>query len=530
MSEYSKQTTAIEQVPAAVVKEKKPISIVWLIPLIALAIGIWLTAKAIYEKGPTVTIEFQSAAGLTAGKTKIKYKDVVVGEVEKINFGNKLENVIVTARLDPEMRRYITDKADFWVVRARLSGGRVSGLGTLLSGAYLVVKPDDTGKKKRHFVGLENSPPKKIDIPGTQYTLTTPTLSSLDIGTAIFYRKLRVGEVIDYKMTEKGDGIQVNVFIRAPYDKYVYQNTRFWNASGVDVEMSADGVNIKTESISSILLGGLAFGTPDSLIKNKKADEGKNFQLFSTETKAFERQYTRKKKYLIYVDGSVRGLVIGSPVTLLGIHAGKVIDLNLEYDLRDGSFKIPVLMELELDRLTIVGQQTGMPLPTLVELVHRGLRAQLRSGSLLTGQLLVDLDMYPTSDAAEVYYEDEIPVLPMIPTSLDVIKSSLQGLMSKIEKMPLQEIGENLNGVLEGVNKLANSDDLRETLQNINKASAQLNVTLKRAEGVATGFDESSPAYQDIRKTMNELSAAARSLRLMMDYLERHPESLIKGK
>jgi paraquat-inducible protein B len=233
---------------------------------------------------------------------------------------------------------------------------------------------------------------------------------------------------------------------------------------------------------------------------------------------------------MMYVEGSVRGLVVGSPVTFLGVHVGKVIDMQLEYDLSDDSFKIPVLIELEPDRLTIVGQEAGKKLPTVEGLVSRGLRAQLRSGSLLTGQLLIDFEIYPDADIDEVYYEDGIAVLPTVPTSMAAIKSSLQGLMNKIEKMPLEEIGNNLNGVLEAVNKLTNSSDIRDTLENLNKATAQLNTTLETADGVVAGFDESSPAYQDIRKTMNELSAAARSLRLMMDYLERHPDALIKGK
>jgi len=519
-----------EDIPAAVVKKKKSISLIWLIPLIAVAIGAWLTYKALIEKGPTVTIVFDSAEGLTAGKTKIKYKDVEVGLVEEIRFGKGLANVIVTVNLDPEMRPYLTESTKFWVVRARLSGGKVSGLGTLLSGAYISLTPGMPGNKVRHFIGLEEHPPLVIDIPGSRYVLTSPTLSSLDVGTSIFYRKLKVGEVIDYQLTEKGDGLEIEVFIKAPYDKHVLENTRFWNVSGIDVEMGADGVQIKTESLSSILLGGIAYGSADSLEKKSVAKEGREFELFATETKAFEKSYSRKEHYMMYVEGSVRGLVVGSPVTFFGIHAGKVIDMQLEYDLSDDSFKIPVLIEMEPGRLTIVGQEAGKRLPTVEDLVSRGLRAQLKSGSLLTGQLLIDFEMYPEADIAEVYYEDGIAVLPTVPTSLAAIKSSLQGLMHKIEKMPLEEIGHNLNGVLEGVNKLANSGDMRDTLKNLNEASAQLKATLTTADDVVAGFDESSAAYQDIRKTMNELSAAARSLRLMMDYLERHPDALIKGK
>jgi paraquat-inducible protein B len=531
MSEKNQQHNIADNIPKAVVKEKRTLSLIWLIPLVALAIGIWLTVKAINEKGPTVTITFKSAEGLKAGKTKIKYKNVDVGQVEEIHFGEDLSNVEVRASLSPDMRKYLTDEdTQFWVVRARLAGGKVSGLGTILSGAYISMQPGSPGKKMRHFTGLDSPPPLKMDIPGTRYVLTSPTLSSLDIGTSIFYRKLKVGEVIDYQLDDKDDNIRIEVFIRSPYDSHVYKNTRFWNASGISAEFGADGVEIKTESIGAILTGGIAFGKPDKVAKAAVALQGHEFYLFKNEKKAFEKQYIKKEQYLVYFDGSVRGLTIGSPVTVLGMHAGQVIDMRLEYDLRDSSFKIPVLLEMESERLSIIGHESGMDLPTLEELVRRGLRAQLRSGSLLTGQLLIDLNIYENAAPAEVSYEQGVAVLPSIPTSLDAIKSSLQALMNKIEKMPLDEIGHNLNGALEGINKLANSSDVHDTLSNLNKASLQLNETLKKAEGVAAGFVEGSPAYQDIRRTMNELSTAARSLRLMMDYLERHPEALIKGK
>lgn len=531
MSEDNQQQNVTDNIPKAVVKEKKTLSLIWLIPLVALAIGIWLTVKAINEKGPTVTISFKSAEGLKAGKTMIKYKNVDVGQVEEIHFSEDLSSVEVIASLSPDMRKHLTDEGtQFWVVRARLAGGKVSGLGTILSGAYISMQPGSPGKKMRHFTGLDTPPPLKIDIPGTRYVLTSPTLSSLDVGTSIFYRKLKVGKVINYELDEKNDSIRIEVFIQSPYDRHVYENTRFWNASGISAEFGADGVEIKTESIGAILTGGIAFGQPDKAGRQAVAKQGYEFNLFKNEKKAFEKQYLKKEQYLVYFDGSVRGLTIGSPVTVLGMHAGEVIDMRLEYDLRDSSFKIPVLLEMESERLSIIGQETGIELPTLEELVSRGLRAQLRSGSLLTGQLLIDLNMHENAGPAKVSYEEGIAVLPSIPTSLDAIKSSLQALINKIEKIPLEEIGQNLNGALEGVNKLTNSGDLHDTLVNLNKASAQLNETLKKAEGVAAGFDESSPAYQDIRQTMNELSAAARSLRLMMDYLERHPEALIKGK
>ncbi len=519
-----------DEIPAAVVKEKKTFSLIWLIPFIAIAIGAILSVKALIEKGPTVTIVFSSAEGLVAGKTKIRHKNVEIGQVQDIQFGKDLSNVVVTATLTPSMRQYLTDSTQFWVVRARLSGGKVSGLGTILSGAYIGMQPGSPGKKERDFIGLDAPPAQKVDFPGTRFKLTSPTLSSLDVGTPVFYRQLKVGEVIEYELAEDGESVSIDVFILAPYDKHVYKGTRFWNVSGINLEMGSGGFELNTESLSSILFGGIAFGKPDTLGSAAVAEEGSEFQLYASRKKAYQKQYVKKEKYIVYFDGSVRGLDIGSAVTLLGMHIGEVIDMKLEYDLRDSSFKIPVLIELESERLSIIGQEAGIEEPTIQDLVDRGLRAQLRSGSLLTGQLLVDFDMYQDAEPAQVIYEDSVAVLPTIPAPLDVLKSSLQALMRKIEKMPLEEIGHNLNASLEGVNKLVNSAEVADIVMNLKKASAELNETLEKAGAVAEGFDSGSPAYKDIQRTMTELSAAARSLRLMMDYLERHPEALIKGK
>ena len=271
-----------DDVPSAVVKEKSAFSLIWLIPLLAVAIGAWLSIKAVIEKGPTETIVFKSAEGLVAGKTKIRHKNVEIGQVQEIHFGEDLSNVEVTATLTPDMRKYLTESARFWVVRARLSGGKVTGLGTILSGAYISMSPGEQGKKKRNFIGLDTPPALKIDSPGTRYELTSPTLSSLDVGTPVFYRQLKVGEVIEYELDKDGENVSIEVFIKAPYDRHVYQGSRFWNVSGVNLEMGPDGIVVNTESLSSILFGGIAFGKPNNLATRVKAEEGRQYYLYAS--------------------------------------------------------------------------------------------------------------------------------------------------------------------------------------------------------------------------------------------------------
>ena len=552
-----------EPIPEAIAVKKSGFSAIWLIPLIALLIGGWLTFKYLYEKGTVIEIQFSSANGLAAGKTSIKYKDVVIGVVDEITFTPNLENVIVTATIDPGMRKYLNQDARFWVVRARLSAGEVSGLGTLLSGAYIgmELKAGTNDRLKKSFKGLDRPPILLNKQSGTKYTLSADALHSFDAGTPIYYRRLKVGEILDYALDAKGSTFNINIFINAPYDELVREKTLFWNASGIDVKLGADGFEMRTESMISLLQGGIAFDNIEaSQVPLAAADS--EFTLFNSRQDATNTDYKRSSQlYRVYFDGSARGLSIDAPVTLRGITIGRVIDVNLQYDVRDKNFKIPVTMEFEPGRLDIIGRISEQEvLPTMQDLVGFGLRAQLRSGNILTGQMLVDFDIYPDAKLALAEREDEFIVLPSVPTPIDSIKNSIADILEKIGKIPLDEIGINLNKTMEGANMLVRSDNIRNTLanidqaslklnetmerintlagssdvtlimKNINQATLQLNKTLEQAGLAAAGLTEDSTAYQELLRTMRELSGAARSLRQMAEYLERNPEALLKGK
>jgi paraquat-inducible protein B len=519
-----------DNIPEAIVTKKQRFSIVWLIPLVALLIGGWLTFKHLYDKGPVITIELGSAEGLAAGKTKIKYKEVEIGVVDEISFGPDLSSVIVTASLDKSMRPHLNEGTRFWVVRARVAAGEVQGLGTLLSGAYIGMEPGDGEGRERSFKALEKPPVLFAESDGTRFTLSSKVLKSFDAGAPVYYRGMKAGEVIEYRLNETGTEFTIDIFVKAPFDRFVHDTTAFWNASGLSVKLGADGLEMQSESMIAVLLGGLAF---DNLVKADGAPSasGTHFVLHRNKLAAENVEHqSNEKKFRVYFDGSARGLKAGAPVTLRGITVGQVTDVRLIYDLTDMSFKIPVELEFEADRFAIIGHESGEAPPSAEDLVTHGLRAQLKSGSIITGQMLIDFDVYPDAAPAEIRYEGEYTVLPAIPTTIEELKNNLLAIMDKINKIPLEEIGVNLNGVLGGVNELVNSGDVSATLANINKATAQLNATLAQAESVAAGLGEESDAYQDLLRTMHELSGAARSLRLMAEYLERHPEALLKGK
>jgi len=541
-------------VAEAVAETRRSFSVVWVIPLIALLIGGWLVYKALSEKGPTISISFGSAEGIVAGKTQIKYKEVEAGIVNKVELSEDLTKVVVTATMAKELEDHLTENTRFWVVKARLSAGRVQALGTLLSGVYIAMDPGNPGRDRRSFQGLEDPPTVTAETPGKRFLLRADTLGSLGADTPVYFRQIQVGRVMRYALDQDGGAVSIEIFVNAPYDQLVRENTRFWNASGVIASLTTEGFQLKTESLTALLIGGVAFSSPDDTLEPDRAvDEGHVFRLYESEHVAHEPVYTRTERFLLYFDDSVRGLNIGSPVEFRGIKIGKVLDLKLEGTTHEMRFRIPVLVEIEPDRIHFSGpslQSQEARAKALEILVENGFRAQLKTGNLLTGQLYVDFEFFPDAPPARLEKGDGFWVMPTAPSSLNSLLAKAVQLLDKLQKLPLEEIGSNLNETLRGASDLTNAPELQQsiltlerTLEQAERFSSKMNdqvapalqATLDEARTSLRTLEknviqEEAPVYQDLTRALQELANAARSIRLMADYLERHPEALLKGK
>jgi paraquat-inducible protein B len=521
--------------PEAIVKTKKgfSFSIVWLVPLVAVLIGGWLVYKAVSEKGPTITIAFDTAEGLEAGKTKIRYKDVEVGQVESITLARGLSHVIVTAEMTKGAEPYLTESTRFWVVRARVAAGGVSGLGTIFSGAYIGIEPGKPGKRTLSFKGLEVPPVITTGLPGAHFTLKAETLGSLDIGSPVYYRQIKVGQVVAYELEEGGAAVDIKIFIDAPHHEAVRRNTRFWNASGLDVSVDAGGIKVNTESFVALLVGGIAFDTPANLEPGGPAPENQTFRLYESREQSLEAAYVEKRPWLLHFEGSVRGLSVGAPVDFRGIEIGRVTDINLEFDWKKRVFHIPVLIELEPEKIDWVGKKTMDRREGMDFLVEKGLRAQLKQGSLITGQLYVALDMYPDATPAKIVWSEPYAELPTIPTPLEEITRNVSKIIDKFEKIPLEQIGNDLRDTMAHLNKV--TEDLQKLVQNLDAsvvpaANATLEQTQKTLIKVDRLLNAESPTGHELKRALGELADAARNISILADYLERHPDSLVFGK
>lgn len=560
MKDESNEEELAAMVVTAATRHSKGLSTVWLVPLVALAIAGWLLFNSWAEKGQLITITFKNAEGIDPGTSKIKYKDVEIGEVETITFSPGMTEVVIKARMEKVAEPYLTDTTRFWIVRPRIAAGQVSGLGTLFSGSYIGIDPGRSGNPRRNFQGLEEVPIVTADNPGTYYLLKAEGLGSLDVGSPVYYRQIKVGQVVAYGFDDSGQAVDIKIFVNAPHDRQISDHTRFWNASGIDLNLDATGIKLATESLASIVSGGIAFDLPAHGQPGKLAVENSVFELYASKNLITEEKFSEKSYWLLYFNQSVRGLAIGAPVEFRGIKIGEVSSIKLDFDPADKSFRIPVLVTIEPER--IFGQETGAVLQDedgqamLKDFVGRGLRAVLKSGNLLTGQLLVDFDFYPDAQPQKLAYEESYPVLPTRQTELQQITESLTSLLDKVERIPFGQLSQDLHETLQSAHQtidqlpvrdlsrelqatmrtaqgaMGRIDTLaanfnRQTTPAITKALEQLSATLAELESSLGG---DSPANVQLRQTMREMSVAARSLRTLTDYLERHPESLLYGK
>jgi paraquat-inducible protein B len=521
-------------------------SLIWLIPIVAAVIGLSLAVNTWIERGPEITIAFGSGEGLEAGKTKVKYKEVEIGTVQLIKLSEDRSHVLVSVQLKKEAKGFTAADSRFWVVRPRIAGAGVSGLGTLLSGPYIGADAGASTEKADKFTGLEVPPIITRDASGRQYALHATDIGSLDIGSPVYYRRVKVGQVTAFDLDEDGRGITIRIFVNTPYDKYVGINTRFWHASGFDMQINANGFTLNTQSLATVVLGGLSFQAPEEN-RGPPAKENTAFVLAANQDEAFKEEDGEAEVILLNFKQSVRGLTPGAEVSFRGLVVGHVKSVGIEYDPKTQEFSMPVLVEVypaRLGRKFVEERKRSKytPQQRLQFMINRGLSAQLRIGNFLTGQIYIALDFFPKvtpvkNDVSRNIAGTDSPVallqLPTIPSSADEIQTQVSEIALKLSKVPFDQIGSDLQQSLAMLKKtLDSTGQLAERLNNdvapeITMAMKDLHKTLNAAERTLSA---DAPLQQDLRQTLQELARAAASLRILTDYLQRHPESVIRGK
>lgn len=536
----------------AVTRSRLSLSWIWIVPALAVLIALGLAVRAVLERGPEVTLQMTSAEGLEANKTKIKYKDVEVGTVTTIALSGDKRLVKVTAAMNKQAEALLVDDSRFWVVRPRIGAGGVSGLTTLMSGAYIAVDPGKSPTRRSDFVGLETPPLVVGDMPGRQFQLVAEDLGSIDVGVPVYFRRVPVGRVVGYAMRPDGKSVDIRIFVDAPFDHFVTPNARFWHASGIDLSLAADGMKVEMQSLVSLAVGGIAFSDVgnDGGAAIDEAPVESRFSLFADRSTALRLPDGIVQKYVLIFNESVRGLAVGSPVDFRGLSAGEVSRIDL--DLRPGSANAAIAVEIKLfpERLARLRrmkpdeQYSESAARKIIDsLVGNGLRAQLRTANLLTGQNYVALDFFPKAKTEAVKWGEGTPELPTQRGAVDSLQSQLQGLMETLQKT-LESTDRLVTSVNDGVipELTATMRDARKTLQRTESVLASVNdgvvpeltatlrdtrKTLQRADNMLAS---DSPTQLELRDTLREVGRAAAAVRDIAELLARQPQALLTGR
>ncbi len=559
--------------PVIVRANRLRFSLAWIVPLVALLVGAVLVVRTLTQTGPLITITFRNAEGLEPGRTEVRYKEVVVGRVNKVTLSPDRGRVLATVRLDKSAAGLAVADTHFWVVRPRINTAGISGLGTLFSGVYIGADAGESRTDEDHFTGLEVPPFVLRGEPGRSFVLDATDLGSLEVGSPVYYRRTRVGRVAGYTLDPKRDGLDVQVLIEEPNEALVTTQTRFWNASGIDVSLGAGGVNVNTESLAALVAGGIAFANPPGVAQAPPAPDGQRFVLFADRKTALAPHDGVAQRVRMVFSPGMRGLAAGASVELLGVEIGSVKTVAMQYDERTRRFPTEVVAEIfparlgdaRRDFLAPHGGAAQSDAVFLKHLVDRGLRAQLKSGNLIAGQPYVALEFAPKAPKATLDASLPTPTIPTLAAGSGELQTQVGEILERIARIRFEQIGSNLEDTLKNASAASGAlpdtlKTLQETLRNASAATGTLQQTLKSADQAIQqlspqaqqaieeaqrslkalqvtldGLDRNvahpdAQLQRDASQTMIELQRAARALRVLGDYLQQHPESLLRGK
>jgi len=543
-------------------------SLVWGIPLGAALIGLALVVNTLAQRGPTITVSFASAEGIEAGATKVKYRDVDIGTVTDVALSEDRTRVTATVDLVKQAESFAVEGTRFWVVRPRFAGSGISGVGTLLSGVYIAVDPGRGDARATAFVGEEEPPVVASDVPGRRFVLWADGLGSLDIGSPVYFRGIQVGQVERFSLDTDRERITLGIFVKSPYDRLVTAETRFWHASGVDLRLDASGVTLRTQSIATILLGGVAFDSPPGTENAVPAADGHRFALAPDRSEALKAPDSDPQTLVLHFHQSVRGLSVGAPVDFRGVEIGRVRSMDVVYDAASGVFTTRVEADTYPKRLggNIEAFSRGATpeerLAVLADLIERGLRGQLRSGNLLTGQLYVALEFFPDAEPVAFDPDRVPPELPTVPSDLQELQQQVQVIARSLSRIPFETLAQDVRDVMESLDSTFGRVDAvldkvdAEVLADVRRVMTGLASALEQLEALAETMDASvlpelaqtgralnqalevikdslagdAPLQQEARQALRAVSEAARSIRTLTDSLERNPEALLRGR
>jgi paraquat-inducible protein B len=526
---------------------------VWAVPVVAAIVAGWLGYRALIERGPTIAITFPTADGIEADRTTIRYKNVELGRVTGIGLTPDGSRVVVSAAMRREAEPRLRADTEFWVVQPRITPSGITGLTTIVSGAYIGILPGNGAEGARSFTGLETPPPKDGLIAGREFTLIADRLPSVSDQSPVYHHGVQVGEVTSHELSDRDGSVSVRIFVYSPHDSLIHTASRFWTSSGVQIEVGAQGLKIGTESLLTMIAGGIVFDTPEPSLSGSPSAPGSTFRLYADREAAEEAAERVRVSYRLFFPDSLRGIGVGTPVELRGITVGRVSEVKLEYDPSADTIRIPVTVEIEPERIAMASELLRQPIEEtnrmFDRLVAQGLRARLASGNLLVGQRAIELDFVQNAPPARLVHVKPYPQLPTVAgEGFEEIASSAGRFLDKVSALPLDRLVEEIRNMVTHADGVIASPEMKRSLQELDRTLgntermtrdartqvgplfASINSAAEQLKATISLLGSDPRSSNDLLRTLTELKDAARSIRVLADYLERHPESLLRGK
>lgn len=519
-------------VPSPEVRAAQRWNIVWVVPILAVLIGGWLVFRSISSQGPIAEVRFETASGLSAGKTEVRCRSVRVGVVKDVQLAKDLASVIVKVQMDPEARELLREGSVFWVVRPRLTSTEISGVGTLITGAYIEMDPGDGDTDTTKFIGRETPPATSRSIPGRRLSLVAEEGGLLGPGSPIYHRGFEVGRIEARRLDIDQRKVVYDAFIAEEYSALVKTNSRFWNTSGIDITADTEGFRLRTPSFQAMLAGGVTFAVPDRMVSGLPCDDAAEFRLYSDEDAAKRASFEPQSRFLLLFDQSVRGLEKGAPVEFRGLPIGRVAGISFEYFPESQDNRIPVLIEIDssLLRANSRGEEIVDEDLYLQQAVTRGLRASLKIANLLTGSLYVDLDYLADSQPAEMELAGKYVTLPTVSSGLAHLEAKLTALLDKLQALPVDDALVKISGAADEI--AATAVSTRTTLdgEDFKKLPEDLRVTLSELQRSVASLGPDSALQGDLLRTLDELRGSLRAIKSLTNTLDDKPNSLLFGR
>lgn len=522
----------------AVITERRGISKIWVVPLMALVLGIWMVYTYLDDKGTIITIVMPNAEGISPGKTQIKTRSVPIGLINEVHLTKDRREVEVTAEIEKRYDDLLTKDAQIWAVQPRIDQSGISGLGTLLSGIYFEFRPGSAEDTSDEFTVLSEPPLVSMNLKGKRYNLISHNADAMSVGAPVYFKGYNVGTIEKTVFDWQKQVMNYQVFIQDPYHNLITEKTLFWVETGLEMDLSANGLNVRAGPLTKFVNGGITFGVPNREDPGAIAKEDSHFVLSKSYSESLEERYPDFQYYVVTFDNSIRGLRPGAPVEYRGVRIGTVVEVPLNIGkngvpvlVTEDNTDIPVLIKIEFARINEdVELAENFWRKNIDSWLRKGLRASMETGSFITGALFINVDFYERDDKPYATSFGGYTAIPSTADGFTQLTDQMSGLLTKLNALKIEKTLASIDDTLASFSSLAGSTEKIVSSANIDSVPKEITDSLEELQTTLQSYQEGSPLYNDIQNAIQSMEVLMKQIQPLAEELSEHPNILIFDK